>query len=105
MKARNCGIAAGLAVAACAAQAQSSVAMYGSVDQYISYLRSSSGTSVVGLEDGPTLRSRFGFRGEEDLGGGIKAKFQLEAGVNADSGIAADATRGLDRQTWVGLAT
>ncbi|MDB5897996.1 MAG: polymerase [Ramlibacter sp.] len=105
MNARNLAIAAGLGLAACTAQAQSSVTLYGSVDQYLSYLRSSSGAHVLALEDGTTLRSRFGFRGEEDLGGGIKAKFQLEAGFNADSGIAADATRGFDRQTWVGFAT
>jgi predicted porin len=75
------------------------------VDQYLSYLKSSSGTSSTALEDGTTLRSRFGFRGVEDLGGGYQAKFQLEAGLNADSGTSADANRGFDRQAWVGIAT
>lgn len=105
MKFKKIGLATGLGVMACAAHAQSSVVIYGTVDQYLSHLRSSSGTSVTALEDGTSVRSRFGFRGEEDLGGGYKAKFQLEAGLNADSGAAADASRAFDRQSWVGVAT
>jgi len=41
------------------------------------------------IQDGNTIgegSSRFGFRGEEDLGGGLKALFQMEAGVNIDDG-------------------
>lgn len=85
------------------AQAQSSVTIYGSVDQYINHMRSSSGASMTTLEDGALLRSRLGFRGQEDLGGGLYAKFQLEMGINADNGTQADSTRGFDRQSWVGL--
>lgn len=105
MKIKQISLAAGLAVLAGAAGAQTSVTLYGSVDQYLSRLKSSSGTTITSLEDGSTLRSRLGFRGEEDLGGGYKAKFQLEMGLSADSGAAADTTRAFDRQSWVGVAT
>lgn len=105
MKLKTFGVAGGLGVLACAAHAQSSVTLYGSVDQYLSRLSSSSGAHVTALEDGTTLRSRLGFRGEEDLGGGLKAKFALEMGLSADSGSPADTTRSFDRQSWVGLAT
>jgi predicted porin len=87
-------------------QAQaSSVTVYGTLDQYLNYMKSSSGAKVKSLEDGAYLRSRLGFRGVEDLGGGLSAKFQLEHGLSADTGGQADGTRMWDRQAWVGLAT
>ncbi|MES2070136.1 MAG: porin [Pseudomonadota bacterium] len=87
------------------AQAQSSVTLYGDVDQYLGYIRSSSGKSITGLNDGAILRSRLGLRGTEDLGGGLEAKFNLEQGINADSGSQADGARLFDRQAWVGINT
>jgi predicted porin len=95
------------ALAGCAAtaSAQSAVTIYGSLDQYLNYMRSSSGTTVRSLEDGALLRSRIGFRGTEDLGGGYAAKFTLEGGFNADNGTQGDSTRLFDRQAWVGLAS
>ncbi|WP_077034976.1 porin [Pelomonas sp. KK5] len=100
-------LAAGISLLAGGAQAQqqsSSVTIYGSLDQYLNYMTSSSGARVKALEDGALLRSRLGFRGVEDLGGGLSAKFQLEMGIGADNGTAADSTRSFDRQAWVGLA-
>lgn len=87
------------------AQAQSSVTIYGTIDEYFNYMRSSSGSSFSGLEDGALLRSRLGFRGTEDLGGGLAAKFVLEGGLDGRTGGQADATRNFDRQSWVGLAS
>lgn len=98
-------VAVGLASGALAASAQSSgVTVYGSIDQYINYMHSSSGATIKSLEDGAFLRSRIGFRGTEDLGDGYAAKFQIEAGLSADTGTQADATRFFDRQSWVGLS-
>lgn len=88
-----------------AAHAQSGVTVYGSLDQYLSYLYSSSGTHATALEDGSTLRTRLGFRGQEDLGAGLQARFQLEMGISGQSGAPADAGRAFDRQSWVGLAS
>lgn len=96
---------AGLGCFAAAASAQSSVTIYGSIDQYLNYMKSSSGTSIRSLEDGALLRSRIGFRGVEDLGGGYAAKFNLENGFNADNGVQADTSRLFDRQAWVGLSS
>ena len=99
------------ALAACsAAHAQSNVTLYGDVDEYIGYIHSNSGKSITGLNDGTMLRSRFGFKGMEDLGNGLQAKFQLESGINADTGTLGDAPsatssgRLFDRQAWVGIA-
>ena len=102
---RAFGIAAGLMGTTLVAGAQtSSVTVYGSIDQYLNYMHSSSGATVKSVEDGAWQRSRIGFRGVEDLGGGLSAKFQLEGGFSADTGATADAARFFDRQTWVGLA-
>lgn len=94
-----------LTACSAAAQAQSNVTIYGTVDQYLGYIKSSSGQHIVGLNDGSILRSRLGFRGVEDLGSGYQAKFNLEQGLNADTGAAADASRLFDRQAWVGINT
>jgi predicted porin len=99
-------IGAAALLAAAGAQAQSThVTVYGSIDQYLNYMRSSSGASIKALQDGSMLRSRLGFRGLEDLGGGVSAKFNVEMGLNATTGAAADASRSFDRQAWAGLAT
>ncbi|MDE2082742.1 MAG: porin [Burkholderiales bacterium] len=98
------GTAAVLLALCGAAHAQSSVTVYGSIDQYLNYMKSNSGTSLKGLEDGALLRTRIGFRGIEDLGDGLQAKFTLEQGIYANSGTTADSSRGWDRQAWVGLA-
>ena len=104
MKIKSLAPALALGVLATAAHAQSSVTIYGSIDEYLNAMSSSSGTKILALQDGSTLRSRLGFKGTEDLGGGLAAKFNLEQGIGATSGSPADTTRAFDRQAWLGLA-
>lgn len=66
------------------AMAQSSVTVFGVVDEAVSYVNG--GDNWNGLNSGGNATSRIGFRGVEDLGGGLKANFHLEAGILADSG-------------------
>ena len=97
-------VAAILLACASAARAEpSSVTLYGVIDEYVNRMHSSSGANVIALEDGAWLRSRLGFKGTEDLGGGYLARFQLEGGFNADSGGQAAAGSIFDRQAWLGL--
>jgi predicted porin len=106
MKNHKTALAAALLCASTGVFAQtSSVTLYGSIDQYLSYMRSSSGVSIKSLNDGAALRSRIGFKGTEDLGNGWSTKFQLEHGLSADSGSTADSTRFFDRQAWVSLVS
>ncbi|WP_290877645.1 porin [Aquabacterium sp.] len=109
MKIKQIALTAALVCAATGAFAQtSSVTLYGSLDQYFNYLKSSADTStntIRSLNDGSTMRSRIGFKGVEDLGDGLAVKFQLEGGLGADTGASADTTRFFDRQAWVGLAS
>lgn len=101
---------AALAALACcaplAAQAQS-VTIYGLLDSGIEYLdkvgaTSQSLTRMPGLSG--SAPSRLGFRGSEDLGGGLKADFTLEMGIGVDSGTFNQGGRGFGRQAWVGLS-
>lgn len=67
------------------AMAQSSVTLYGVLDTGVSYFKGDD--SVYGLtKTGGNTNSRLGFRGVEDLGNGLKATFDLEAGFNVDDG-------------------
>ena len=82
--------------------AQSSVTLFGTVDQAATYINGSDNWS--GLQSGGNMDSRIGFRGTEDLGGGLKAQFWLESGFLADEG-SGDTGGGLDfkRRATVGL--
>ena len=75
-------IAALALVGTSAALAQSSVTLYGRVNTTVERQKVGS-VSNTGLFNNS---SRFGFKGVEDLGGGLKAGFQLESGFNSDTG-------------------
>jgi predicted porin len=110
-----------------AAQAQSSVTVYGIAD--IGYkVNKDEGTAgqmkSSGISDGAIAGNRIGFRGTEDLGGGLKANFVIEQGISptndelfgvrtATAGHQVDGlsaanngaySNGTNRQSWVGLA-
>lgn len=67
-----------------AASAQSSVTMFGVVDLNVRYVNNDATTYSLS-QDG-MASSRLGFRGVEDLGGGLKASFWLEAALGPDTG-------------------
>ena len=68
--------------------AQSSVTLFGIVDA--AYAKGTGSVSdKTQLKNSGYNSSRFGVRGTEDLGGGLKASFHLEAGVNNDDGTGA----------------
>ncbi|HEY1147490.1 MAG TPA: porin [Pseudoduganella sp.] len=80
-------LAAALA-ASCAASAfaQSSVIIYGIADAGVMYVNNGGTDSKTKLVSGIADGSRLGFKGTEDLGGGYKAVFNLEARVELDNG-------------------
>lgn len=98
-------IAATAAMAALPAHAQSSsVTVYGIVDLGMETSRSGNG-SKHRLVSGGAAGSRLGFRGVEDLGGGLSAQFVLEQGINADDGTLAQGGRAFGRESSVGLTS
>lgn len=89
-------IALAVLAASGAAMAQSSVTMFGVVDAAVTYGSGSVANRTSMTNSGHTA-SRLGFRGVEDLGGGLKAGFHLEAGINNDDGSGAPTS--LNNQT------
>ncbi|AJZ61782.1 gram-negative porin family protein [Paraburkholderia fungorum] len=100
--------AATLAVFASAAHAQSSVTLYGLIDAGISYVNNSKTATghdnLVKYDDGVAQGSRWGLRGTEDLGGGLKALFVLENGFNSGNGTLGQGGALFGRQAYVGLS-
>ncbi|SOY44403.1 Membrane protein [Cupriavidus taiwanensis] len=95
------------AVVAATASAQTSVTVYGVVDTGIEYVNrvGSAHHNVVRMPSATgTVPSRWGLRGSEHLGGGLKANFQLEGGFGPDTGALLNGGRLFGRQAWVGLA-
>jgi len=70
------------------AVAQSTVTLFGIVDLNGRYVKNDGGGNRKTLSQDGLNSSRFGVRGVEDLGGGLRAGFHLEAGVNPDVGTA-----------------
>jgi predicted porin len=93
-------IALAVLAASGAAMAQSSVTLYGVADLS---LAKASGSSMQMSGNGVLNNgnSRLGVRGVEDLGGGLKASFNFEQGINAESG-ATDAVT-YQRNAWMAL--
>jgi predicted porin len=93
--------------AAGAAHAQSSVTLYGVLDDSIQYINNvnvaGKNKSLTGLASGNLQGPRWGLKGTEDLGGGLKAIFQLENGFDPNSGQLNQDGREFGRQAYVGL--
>ncbi|RKP56628.1 porin [Pararobbsia silviterrae] len=83
--------------------AHADVTLYGMVDTFVDYVDAGHGYSAAMGSSGQWA-SRIGLRGNEDLGGGYAATFDLENGINTNSGAAVDPTAAFNRQAWVGLA-
>jgi predicted porin len=93
--------------AAATAMAQSSVTLYGIVDNGIVYETNHPTGHVFAAQSGGWAQSRFGLKGAEDLGGGTQAIFTIESRLNTQNGSFANgsffegqATVGLHNDTW-----
>ncbi len=95
-------IAAMALTTAFTASAQNAVTVYGIADLYLQYGQGSTG-SQLSVQSGGVSGSRLGFKGTEDLGSGLSAQFQLEMGINADTGSLGQGGLAWGRQAWVGL--
>ncbi len=99
----NLAVMALAAAAGGAAHAQSNVQIYGLLDAGIETAnnKSATGGSRTSVISGGMNTSRWGLRGSEDLGGGLKAVFNLEGGILMDTG-AQDGVL-FKRQAYAGL--
>ncbi|MBI5256583.1 MAG: porin [Burkholderiales bacterium] len=96
-------------LAASPVMAQSTVTLYGRLDMSLSLQNrvfvngKVTDKSVRAADSGGSNGTRVGFRGTEDLGGGLKAVFVLEEGIQADTGLLGQGGRAFGRQSYVGL--
>ena len=97
------GVALALASIPAVCQAQSSVTLYGILDAGITYVSNTGGSHVVKFDDGISYGNRIGFKGVEDLGGGLSALFVLESGFHLGDGKYAFGGAEFGRQAYVGL--
>lgn len=95
-------IALAVLAASGASFAQSSVTLYGVADIYLASVKAGGATKTV-LDSGGVAASRYGFKGTEDLGGGLKANFLLENGFDIDNG-AGTAGQAFSRYAYVGFS-
>ncbi|PRX19623.1 putative porin [Paraburkholderia sp. BL18I3N2] len=95
-------ISAGLAISA---HAQSSVTLYGLVDEGFDFTNNSSGSKAYELQSGYVQGSRWGLKGVEDLGGQLKAVFQIENGFDVNTGRLGQGGLMFGRQAFVGLSS
>jgi predicted porin len=96
---------AGLAITG-AAQAQSSVTLYGIMDagiEIVSNVDAAGGRLTRMPSNTGILPSRLGMRGKEDLGGGLSAIYTLEMGLAPDTGASGQGGRLFGRQSFAGL--
>lgn len=113
-------IALAVLAASGVASAQSTVTLYGLADVYLGSTKVKSTVGGVStslrqtvVDSGGFNTSRFGMKGSEDLGGGLKANFLLEGGYDISTGAANNYTNPFTKQTsnaifgrqsWVGLS-
>ena len=104
--------------AAFAQVAPNNITLYGIVDAGLQSTKTTTRASataaevsgtITGLNSGIQSGSRWGLRGSEDLGGGLRANFQLESGFSLDTGVVGQSTAGSNprlfgRASWVGLS-
>src|SRR5258706_13892497 len=83
-------------------QAQSSVTLYGVIDNVIDVSNQGGGT-ITKLQSGGAYGSRLGFTGSEGLGDGLAAVFTLGMGISTDTGVLHERGRALGHQAFVGL--
>lgn len=97
-------VALAVLAASGAAMAQSSVTLFGVVDAAYGVGKGSISNKTA-LKNSGYNSSRLGFRGVEDLGGGLKAGFWLEAGVNNDDGTGSASSALNQAQTAANVGT
>ncbi|MDB5788446.1 porin [Caballeronia mineralivorans] len=99
------GVLGTLGLAANAVHAQSSVTLYGLIDAGLTYTNNQHGSKNFQATSGDINGSRWGLRGSEDLGGGLRAIFTLENGFSIQNGTLGQNGREFGRQAFVGLSS
>lgn len=95
---------AGLGVVS-TAYAQSSVTLFGTLDNAIAYYNNVGHGSLLELQGADATANQWGLKGTEDLGGGLKAVFNLTNGFNIETGKLGQGGRMFGKKAFVGLSS
>jgi GBP family porin len=87
-----------------ATAASAQVRLYGHVDAFFERVGTGGGNTLERISSGGAAVSRWGLRGSEDLGSGLKANYRLETGFNVDDGSVQTAGSAFGRWAHVGLS-
>ena len=105
MRLRDVAVGAATFLAPCVAEAQQSpVTLYGVVDLSLAGFSTQDRGTALNMQSGVQSGSRWGLRGSEPLGNGMRANFQLESGIVANNGKSAQGGRLFGRAAWVGVS-
>jgi predicted porin len=96
------GVAVSVSAAVVPSMAESTATLYGKLDVFVEIGHGD--RTRVSVESGGLSGSRVGFKGSEDLGTGLKSVFQIESGINVDTGTVGQGNVFWGRQAFVGLA-
>ncbi len=97
---KKIALVAALAATAAAPAFAQSVTLWGRVNTTVESQKFGTQQRKIVVQNNS---SRLGFKGSEDLGGGLKASFSLEHGLNSDNGAATGGTTFWNRASWVQL--
>ena len=85
--------------------AQSSVTLYGIIDEGLTFSNNQLGNKAYQMQSGISQGSRWGMQGAEDLGGGLSAIFRLENGFDINTGKLGQQGREFGRAAYVGVSS
>jgi predicted porin len=102
---KGCSAAVLVLLAIAAKPACAEVTLYGILDTFVGYTNAGGKGAQTAEQSGGLYASRIGFKGSENLGGGLRATFNLENGILTNNGSATDSTLAFSRSAWVGLAS
>ncbi len=102
MKAKSI-VMSGMILVSAGAHAQSSVTLFGMLDEGLNFTSNAGGKRAWQTSSVDVATSRWGIKGNEDLGGGLQALFDLESGFVMDNGQTYYGTRLFGYQAYVGL--
>jgi predicted porin len=94
-----------MTLAAGSAHAQSSVTLYGVLDEGVNYISNIGGHMRYNMTSSVLAGSRWGLRGSEDLGNGVKTIFTLESGFDVGTGNLQQGGTLFGRQAFVGISS
>src|SRR5471032_1915827 len=85
------------------AHAQSSLTLYGTLDDGVTYATNAAGSPLTKMQNAGSWSNNFGMRGLEDLGGGTKALFNLNSTFNINTGLVSNNGALFGNSAYLGL--